>query len=301
MTHKPQSKKGPSLLPGTILMLLAGLLLAGLLPALLLAQDTEGGVKVERRINWGAGQMVLDLTSRLPNTNQALPAGRYYTEQQITKELPVITREQLLDIPIDSWYTINTFLEERRPELFRPLEELYQVLVKRYAKATPDLREITIRYRLNLYPEVIDLFIDHETPRDPPRLLEYEPTKEFSGIVIYAKGELPLHGSRDVGTLQPCFFPRLYDEDMHLILDKEMLAPDTLRRWGTAAYSQGLEEKPFRHRIAETGKEPLYIMARGLFGKNRTDLIIPNDDARKILALDANRRLLQEGRILIIY
>ena len=42
-------------------------------------------------------------------------------------------------------------------------------------------------------------------------------------------------------------------------------------------------------------------MARAVFGKNRTDLIIPVLDARRILALPHNTDLLQQGRIIVIF
>jgi len=278
-------------------MVLTLILIAHSLPA----DQEKQPLKIDKTIDWGGGNIILDITAELPDTGQALPAGRYLTEQEILKNLPVVTREQLMPLSIDSWHTISSYMKEVNPEIFRPLEELYQQLERRYSKATPDLKEITMRFQLRLYPDVVNLFIKHTTPQTIPRLLEYEPTKEFSGIVIYAKELLPLHGTPEEAGLQPCLFPRIYDEEMNLVFESEMVAPRTLQRWGMVAYTKESNDNSFQNRIGRQGLEPLRIMARGVFGRNHTDLIIPNSAARKILALEENRQLLREGRVLIIY
>ncbi len=261
----------------------------------------ENGDTAETAVNWRSGRVLLDITADLPSSAQALPAGRYHTEQRIYRKLPIYTRQSLTGIPIDSWHTIGSYMEERNPGIFRPLEGLYQKMDKRYVTTARNLRKITLRFSLDIYPHVIDLFIKHQEALPPPSLLEYEPTKEYSGIVIYAKGELPVHGAGETAPLTACLFPRIYNEEMTLLLDEERVPPEVLRRWGMAAYTKTPDEGPFHARIQKEGMEPLRIMARGIFGKNRTDIIIPNSAARRILALPANRQLLQEGRILIIF
>ena len=49
------------------------------------------------------------------------------------------------------------------------------------------------------------------------------------------------------------------------------------------------------------GSNPLRILARGVFGRNDTDLLIPTESAHRLLATADNRRLLREGRILVVY
>ncbi len=301
----PSGREHPSadgLIPALLLLLALGLAL----PAPGYTQedsssDQGASDSAQTSINWRTGRVLLNITAGLPTSAQALPAGRYHTEQRINRKLPIYTREALTGIAINSWHTIGSYMEEKDPGIFRPLEGLHQNLEKRHVTAARDLREITLRYALDIYPHVIDLFIKHETPLPPPSLLEYEPTKEYSGIIIYAKGELPVHGTNKTARLKPCLFPRIYNEEMTLLLDEQRVPPEVLRRWGMAAYTTDTEEDLFRNRIGDPGKEPLRIMARALFGKNHTNLIIPNGAARKILALSANRDLLRQGRILIIF
>jgi hypothetical protein len=97
--------------------------------------------------------------------------------------------------------------------------------------------------------------------------------------------------------VEPALRPRLFDEDMNPVLTAEMCDPHFLVDWGLAAYAYSDEEAPFRQRI---GDLPLRTMARGVFGRNATDLLLPKDVVRQLLSREANRQLLRECRILII-
>jgi hypothetical protein len=74
--------------------------------------------------------------------------------------------------------------------------------------------------------------------------------------------------------------------------------PDFAARWGTAVFTEGFDEAAFADRI---GTNPLRIIATGLFGIVPADPKIPVADADVLLHSETGRRLLAEGRILIIY
>jgi hypothetical protein len=48
------------------------------------------------------------------------------------------------------------------------------------------------------------------------------------------------------------------------------------------------------------GNNPLRIIARGVFGIRPTDPIIDRDDALLIISSENNRRLLREGKVVIV-
>ena len=162
---------------------------------------------------------------------------------------------------------------------------------------TPDLSQFVVTYTLDLFPEVIRLFIQHTYPYPTPRILTYEPTTAFSGIVIFMKGLYPVHGEQNSTSLNPALFPKIFDTNMRLVLEKDMMDPSVLKNWGVVAYTDSLNEKLFTDRIGFT---PLRIKAAGIFGKQYTDIIIPLEAARKILYSPQNRKLLTEGKILVI-
>jgi hypothetical protein len=98
--------------------------------------------------------------------------------------------------------------------------------------------------------------------------------------------------------LTPALFPKIYDEEMNLIMDKSMCDPDRLRDWGMIAYSDVLDLRRYSYRI---GSFPLTLMAKAVFGKNSTDIIISSEAAAEILSKEENRQLLAQARIVVIY
>ena len=131
----------------------------------------------------------------------------------------------------------------------------------------------------------------------------YEPSAPFTGIVIYAAEPLPVYGERNTqgapleASLTPALLPRLFDEEMNLLLTASQMDPLQRETWGVMQYTSDLDQEKHRSRV---GSYPLYTMAVGLFGVNRTDLILTGETARKLLSREDTRKLLREGRILVI-
>jgi len=103
--------------------------------------------------------------------------------------------------------------------------------------------------------------------------------------------------------IRPCLFPKIWDTDMNLIFEKNMLNPRTsaMARYFTvkdifAGGPSGLSGEI----AAVVGNRPLRIFARGVFGTTPTDPIIDRDDALLIISSEENRSLLREGKVAII-
>jgi hypothetical protein len=104
----------------------------------------------------------------------------------------------------------------------------------------------------------------------------------------------------------PCLFPKVWDTDMNLIYDRNMLNTDTARSVGMARYVT--EDSVFRptpsglspELAALVGSKPLRIIARGAYGIRPTDPIIAREDALTILSSEDNLRLLREGRVALM-
>ncbi len=126
----------------------------------------------------------------------------------------------------------------------------------------------------------------------------YVATREFSGVVIYAAEPLPSVGLSKDMSAAPALFPRIFDEDMNLVLDRTMCRPEALAEWGMVGYTDTIDENEI---LVRTGQHPLRIAARAVFGIYSTDLVISNEAANRILTLAANIELLKDGKILVIY
>ena len=127
--------------------------------------------------------------------------------------------------------------------------------------------------------------------------MDFIPSADFSGIVIYVDNQLPMYGKQSNGAFSPSLFPRIFDEELNLVVGPLMVDPETIRKAGTVGYqtlSDSLD-------LARIGQNPLRLKARGIFGTNNTDLIISTREADKILSRQNNLDLITQGKILIIY
>lgn len=272
-----------------------GVVLALFLLALSVQAQQED-VVWEKRIDWQQG--ILTLEAQIA-TDPITPKVRYKAEKQIAGMLPVFFMQAILEIHLDSYTTIGDRLKSEQ-NLYGQLQAMAAAVgSKKFAYLSERMDRVHVRYQFPFYGQggLASPFILHRQPFPIEDSLHFEPTRTFTGLVIYAKGEYPAHGKSGLERIQPCFFPKLYDQDMNLVLSAEMVDPERLRSWGMAAYTSALDEKTFFSRV---GYLPLKTMARGVFGKNSGDILLPNETVRKLLVNEANRKLLQEGRILII-
>jgi hypothetical protein len=109
-----------------------------------------------------------------------------------------------------------------------------------------------------------------------------------------------VRGEEIDGKAAPCLFPRVYDSEMHLLLDRSVVAPEILARngpsGGVLGYASGLGVAAG----ARVGGDPMRVMATQLFGDARTDYVISREDALRILSSSGNRELLRQGKIVVI-
>jgi hypothetical protein len=254
------------------------------------------GIAFESEVDWKEGILQIRAQVDLAAEESFIPAARRKSERLVEQQLPFQFRDTLAGMVVDSYNTAGELAEES-PELVRAINGLTYRNTKTFSHISSNLQNFSVTYSYYFYPEVIDIFIRHRRPYRPDRQLKYTPTTDFTGIVIYMKDDFPVHGERREAQLVPCLFPRILDEDLRQIYEKGMVEPDYLRSWGMVAYSEGLDERKFEDRV---GLSPLRILGRGIFGKYDTDVIIDRESAEMILYSPNNRRLLAEGRVLII-
>ncbi len=248
-------------------------------------------------LDWKGGKFIIEASYE--PTEPVDPKSRYKAEQKIHSNLPVVFLESIWDISVDSIHKLGDILETDE-EILKHYQLLSSEGFKEAASYTPDMKKIKVRYSYPLFGDggLLTPLIDHVRAFPINNVLGFVPTKPFTGIVIYAKGEYDVFGKPVRSAFEPALFLRMFDEEMQLVWEKRMCNPDRLKSWGMAAYSDDLDIRRYSPRI---GSFPLTIMARGIFGKYNTDFIIPSDSAARLLALEENRKLLEEGRVLIIY
>lgn len=255
-------------------------------------------ITVKRDIDWGKGILHLNVTKKIDLYKEFAPDMKYLVEREIKDKLPDIFLKSILDINVDSAHTINDIVIEKA-EGIRLIKGLGLHGKNEGAYQSSDLKNIHIHYTFTIFSEngLIPMFVHHEYPNSLTIELGFIPTREYTGLVIYAKGSFSSYGTNKQVYVEPALFPTLYDEETNVVLDKRMCYPDYLIKWGMAAYSESAEETFFLTRI---GPYPLRIMAHQVFGKHHSDLILPREAVKKLLCTENNRKMLKEGRILII-
>jgi len=247
-------------------------------------------------VDWAADRVTIDATVDVSAIGSMLPDARQKAIQLINDDRTMMMDQALFPIVADSYHTVGD-LAAASPRALTALQELVQPQNQVYAKMSTDLNAFTVRYRFPIFPNLGRIFVNQVKANPPSPLLSYVPTTKFSGIVIYAKGKLPVHGENQTAELVPSLFPRIWGANMDLLASADTVGPEVLRTRGMVAYSDNTDETPFTARI---GLTPLRTVAVGLFGKHPTDVIISTQAADRILASPENIRLLTEGRILII-
>ncbi len=253
-------------------------------PLYLFAEDYT----VASEVLWPESKLVIDIVYPLPVTERPLPAEKKQIEEEISDALPVIIFNELSGMILDSHTRVKDYLNGKTSVIPRVFK-LADKAAREISIFSRDMKNLEIRYTVSLYPDIAEIFLPAPPHEELGRLLKFVPSADFTGIVIYI--------DRQKG-FTPSLFPRIYDQNMNLIMDRFHIDSDMIKKWGAVQYRQNLDLAGSVERI---GHSPLKLAARGLFGVNNTDIIISTLDAEKILSRKKNINLIYQGRILIVY
>ncbi|MFP4384938.1 MAG: hypothetical protein ACLFSE_12915 [Spirochaetia bacterium] len=242
------------------------------------------------------GFIDLTITAEIPAEGKSLPAESIRMERSIQQSLSRHLSEVIQILPVDSYRRGIDFIREDH-ELVSAISSTAAKGERKFPEISSDLKKMSITYRFYIYPDIAGLFPSHSRTSMVPETLDWSPSSDYSGIVIYAAEPLPVRGENDNRLLEPCFFPRLFGEDMEVAIESLMINPEKIKQEGMVMYSRSLDPRDWTDRV---GFNPLRITAKEIFGKNYTDIILFRRDLNKILYREKNRRLISSGKILII-
>ena len=268
------------------------------------AWGQQASFSVSSSVDWIKGELYSEVSFDLAQAGVRLPTGRFLAEEILQDAYPELLRPNLLSLRLDSNTTIAN-LAERGELSLALLDSICLEAEKVPPSLSPDLKRMTGRYTM-LMDRISALFTRHRQAVEPPRPLIRALTADYTGIIIIADSELPVHGRRGQAFLEPCIFPKIWDTDMNLIFERNMLEPEGPT--GNRMVRYIARESIFRpspsglegELAALLGPNPLRIIAREVFGLNPTDPVIDREDALKILSSENNRRLLREGRVALV-
>ena len=259
---------------------------------------SEPGFAVTSRVDWAAGAIDVEISHALDPATQSLVRAKGNAETEIQSRLSDFLIRAIANVPVDSSHTFGDLLAAD-PDLFARVSQLSRGGLKDEIFLSPDFSSLTVHYSLSLFGAQgisSPLYPSRETPIR--RRLGYVTTRKFTGVLISASGVLPESGTTRMMAARPALFPRLWDEQMNLVLEKAMCSPQALARWGMVGYAQRLDDPVVSLRA---GVLPLRLAARAVFGDKAADIVISTDGVRQLLALPENISLLQQGKVVIVY
>ena len=258
-------------------------------------------LSIQGTLDWEKMVFNSTVTLDLKKMGIKLPAGRAQAEAVLADEYDGLIRPYISGIQADSSSTLADCINrgELSPAaLMENVRNLPPAL-------SQDLSSIFANYSVGLNDIGAGL-IRHSRPQRIGAPLIPAPVRDYTGIIIMADKELPEHGKSTSALALPCLFPKIWDSGMNLVFDRNMLNPQAARETGPVWYTSRESimlavPSSLNEEIAKrVGDNPLLIMAQGLFGTVPTDPIINKEDALLILSSENNRRLLSEGRIVIV-
>lgn len=246
-------------------------------------------------IDWTKNHFGSDLSLDVNKAGISMPSGKSIASSIIKTEKAPLIKPFLLTLFVDN----SSCLEDVIINEDVTLEQITNIIEN--GVQTPDIfsldgNSINTKNKIKL-TDVGSLMVRHKYAYIPEESIDTVPSKAFSGIIIDARGSLPVHGEYTKSETYPCFFPEIWDEEMNLIYEKNACKNEIVRKQGMVSYNYKDDMKEIESRVGVT---PLYIRAKKVYGRNRTDPVISRRDALKILSVPENRELLSDGKIVIL-
>lgn len=224
-----------------------------------------------------------------------LPEGRISAESLIKIKTPSLLKDPVLSLFVDS----ASLLGDMVLSDVITLEQVTNIVEQ--ARQTPALfssdgKACNATNTIDM-ENIGRLLVKHKYPYTPEEPIEIVTSRSYTGIIIDARGALPVHGEYVSSEVYPAFFPTLWDEEMNIIYEKNIADKNVVQNQGLVCYNWQDNFELYEDRI---GTDPLYIKASKVYGRNRTDPIIRRKDSLKIITVEENRKLLREGKIVIL-
>lgn len=255
----------------------------------------KGTVESTSEVNWITRKFVSNIALDTKKAQLQMPSGKQKASAHIKNKMPELIQPPLLSLYADSYKTLSDYVLSEDISL----DDLYGFIMGGYK--TPDVfstdaKKLKTTNTLNIN-NIGRLLVRHKYPYSPEEPVETVPTREYSGIIIDARGSFIVHGEYVKDTVYPCFFPKIWDEKMNIIYERGMVDVNKVKTEGLIVYDYADSPERYESRI---GSDPLYIRAVEVFGRNRTDPVIKREDALKILSSPKNQKLLNEGKVVIL-
>lgn len=247
------------------------------------------------KVNWTKKTFSSDVRLDMNKAGFPMPSGKSSGVNRIKMELPVLIKDPLLSLYVDDLQSLNDLVLEGS----LTLEQLTGIIEN--AKSTPAYFAKNGNFLMTSHTiqlqDLGSLLVKHRRPYQLKTPIEHIASRSYSGIIIDARGKLPVFGEFTESSVSPGLFPKIWNEEMDLLYEKNMVDPQIAVKQGIVYYSSEEDFSFYKNRI---GNDPLWINAKQVYGVNRIDPVISKDDYLRIACIEANRKLLEQGKVVIL-
>ena len=256
---------------------------------------SEPSLESTSEINWITRRFTSNLSLDTKKAGLEMPSGKKKASALIKSKMSQLIQPPLLALYTDSSSTLEDFVINEELSL----DEVYHFIMNGYK--TPDVftKDAATLYSTNTLEidKIGQELVKHKYGYSPEDPIDLVPSRAYSGIIIDARGALPVHGEFINEKTNACFFPTIWDENMNIIYEKNSADPQIVIDTGLVSYDYSNNTERYSARV---GNDPLYIRATEVYGINRTDPVIKRTDALKILTIPENVELLRQGKVVIL-
>ncbi|MBP5450685.1 MAG: OmpA family protein [Treponema sp.] len=247
------------------------------------------------RVDWSKNALLSDVTLDVVKAGIPMPSGKAVSLNRIQMELPVLVKDPLLALYADDTNTIGDLVLDGK----LTLDALTRIIDN--SKKTPPYfvnasNNLKTTHTIDL-KQIGSLLVKHNTPYVQEKPIDRISSRAYSGIVIDARGLLPVHGEHVKSKVAPCLFPKIWNQDMTLVYERNMVASSVAKSSGIVDYMKG---QGSNKKTARAGNDPLWITAREVYGVNRCDPVISYEDYLRIATIPQNLELLKQGKVVIL-
>src|SRR5574344_2021477 len=246
-------------------------------------------------ITWTKGTFTSEINLNVQKAGIPLPSGKSAAINRIQMDLPVLIKDPLLSLYVDDTQTIGDLVLQGT----LTLEEITRIISA--GKQTPAYfaangTDLQTKHLLSCR-DIGSPLVKHHTPYSINTPIEHIASRAYTGIIIDARGTLPIQGEFTSSVVSPCLFPRIYNENMDLLYERNMVDPTIAKQTNIVYYGSDDRKETYIDRV---GKDPLWITAKKVYGVNRCDPVISHDDYLKIATIPSNVTLLTQGHIVLL-
>ena len=247
------------------------------------------------RVNWVTRQFISSVSLDTKKAGIELPSGRNTAAVRMHMKLPLLIKDPLLSLCIDNSRQLGDFILDNTLtfEKITDIIEAGRMTPNVFAEDGSTLSTVNT---VNMN-EIGRLFIRQKYPYTPEPPIDSISSRPYTGIIIDARGKLPVQGEYVTSSVSPCFFPKIWNEDMDQVYTRDMMENNEAKKRGIILYGYYDDETKYAERV---GTDPLYIRACKVYGRNRTDPVIHTDDSLRILTVPQNVELLKKGSVVIL-